>query len=34
LVRANLMHRKRIDRLIDPGPHINPETPQMVLKWT
>ncbi|NIA72543.1 IS4 family transposase [Pelagibius litoralis] len=33
LVRANLMHRKRIDRLIqsDPEPPINPD--QMVLQW-
>ena len=33
LVRANLMHRKRIDRLIgdDPIPSINPN--QMVLQW-
>lgn len=33
LVRANLMHRKRIDRLIrdDPIPQINPS--QMVLLW-
>jgi hypothetical protein len=33
LVRANLMHRKRIDRLIgdDPIPKINPS--QMVLLW-
>lgn len=33
LVRTNLMHRKRIDRLIgdDPRPRINPD--QMVLQW-
>lgn len=33
LVRANLMHRKRIDRLIgaDPRPRIDPN--QMVLQW-
>ena len=34
LVRANLMHRRRIDRLIgdDPKPRIDPN--QMVLQWT
>jgi hypothetical protein len=34
LVRANLMHRRRIDRLIgdDPKPRI--DSKQMVLKWT
>jgi len=33
LVRANLMHRKRIDRLIgdDPKPRIDPN--QMRLQW-
>lgn len=33
LVRANLMHRRRIDRLIghDPKPRIDPD--QMVLQW-
>lgn len=33
LVRANLMHRRRIDRLIgaDPNPRIDPN--QMVLQW-
>jgi hypothetical protein len=33
LVRANLMHRKRIDRLIgpDPRPRIHPN--QMMLQW-
>ena len=34
LVRANLMHRKRIDRLLapDPKPPINPN--QMALQWS
>ncbi len=34
LVRANLMHRRRIDRLLDPDttPNFNPN--QLVLQWT
>lgn len=34
LVRANLMHRKRIDRLINPTNDPMPDQNQMVLKWT
>jgi IS4 transposase len=34
LVRANLMHRRRIDRLLDPEPITNQNQDQMVLKWT
>jgi len=33
LVRSNLMHRKRIDRLLDPGPPRPPDTRQMALSW-
>lgn len=33
LVRANLMHRKRIDRLIGADPQPRIDTGQMVLKW-
>jgi Transposase DDE domain/Domain of unknown function (DUF4372) len=32
LVRANLMHRRRIDRLLDPPPSSRPEN-QMQLRW-
>lgn len=34
LVRANLMHRRRIDRLIDDDPSPNKNTDQMTLQWT
>jgi len=34
LVRANLMHRKRIDRLLDPDPAPQTCPNQMVLQWT
>ena len=33
LVRANLMHRRRIDRLLDPDPDPHEPTTQMVLQW-
>jgi hypothetical protein len=34
LVRANLMHRKRIDRLIGPDPAPSKNKHQMTLQWT
>lgn len=34
LVRANLMHRRRIDRLIHDDPTPPPPSNQMVLQWT
>lgn len=34
LVRANLMHRKRIDRLIGGPPRLRSSPDQMVLQWT
>ena len=34
LVRANLMHRRRIDRLLDPEPTNPPDPGQLVLQWT
>lgn len=34
LVRANLMHRKRIDRLLEPQPTPTRSTKQMTLQWT
>jgi IS4 transposase len=34
LVRANLMHRRRIDRLLDPKPDDTLSSAQMVLQWT
>jgi hypothetical protein len=34
LVRANLMHRRRIDRLIQPDPNPRPQSDQLVLQWT
>ena len=33
LIRANLMHRRRIDRLLDPDPDPDSETDQLVLQW-
>ncbi len=33
LIRANLMHRRRIDRLLDPKPDDTPSSAQMVLQW-
>jgi hypothetical protein len=33
LVRANLMHRKRIDRLLEPEPSPATDPNQMVLQW-
>ena len=33
LVRANLMHRRRIDRLLDPKPDDTLSSAQMVLQW-
>ena len=34
LVRANLMHRKRIDSLLKPNPPNAKQTNQMLLQWT
>ena len=34
LVRVNLMHRKRIDRLLEPKPTRPKNTDQMVIQWT
>jgi hypothetical protein len=34
LVRANLMHRKRIDRLLEPAPTRAQTTEQMILQWS
>jgi len=34
LVRANLMHRRPIDRLSEPEPIPLPNSPQMVLQWS
>jgi hypothetical protein len=34
LVRANLMHRRRIDRLLSLAPDPQPDTTQLVLQWT
>jgi len=33
LVRANLMHRRRIDRLLQPEPASIPNTDQLALQW-
>lgn len=33
LVRANLMHRRRLDRLLEPEPSPAPSTGQLVLQW-
>lgn len=34
LVRANLMHRKRLDRLNAPRPNLSEEPRQLTLQWT
>jgi hypothetical protein len=34
LVRANLMHRRRIDRLLSLAPHQQPDAAQLALQWT
>jgi transposase len=34
LVRANLMHRRRIDRLLEPDPPPDPQANQLVIQWT
>ena len=34
LVRANLMHRRRLDRLLSPAPDPQPNTAQLALQWT
>ena len=34
LVRANLMHRRRIDRLLEAEPPIAPNTDQLALQWS
>jgi hypothetical protein len=34
LVRANLMHRRRIDRLLEPEPAPDPQANQLVIQWT
>jgi hypothetical protein len=33
LVRANLMHRRRIDRLLDTSPSASGNPNQLALKW-
>ena len=33
LIRANLMHRRRIDRLLGPEPVILPMPDQLTLQW-
>lgn len=33
LVRTNLMHRRRIDRLLEPHPSDNPNQNQLALQW-
>ncbi len=33
LVRANIMHRKRIDRLLEPEPEPQTGSPQMIITW-
>jgi hypothetical protein len=32
-VRANLMHKKPLDRLLEPEPSPNPCPNQLVLQW-
>jgi IS4 transposase len=34
LVRANLMHRRRLDRLLGPEPIPHPDTNQLVIQWS
>jgi IS4 transposase len=34
LIRANLMHRRRIDRLLGPEPPLQPQPNQLALQWT
>jgi len=34
LIRANIMHRRRIDRLIDPFPEPRQNTDQLTIQWT
>lgn len=34
LVRTNLMHRRPLDRLLQPDPHPEPSTDQLALQWT
>lgn len=34
LVRTNLMHRKRIDRLLEPEPTLPPNLNQLALQWS
>jgi len=34
LIRANLMHRRRIDRLLEPEPPLTPNKRQLALQWT
>lgn len=34
LIRVNLMHRRRIDRLIEPEPTLVPDPRQMLLQWS
>jgi len=33
LVRINLMHKKRLDRLLDPEPPPIPDPAQLALQW-
>lgn len=34
LIRANLMHRRRIDRLLDREPLVQPASDQLAIQWT
>jgi hypothetical protein len=34
LIRANLMHRRRLDRLLQPQPPARPDPNQLALQWT
>ncbi len=33
LIRINIMHKKRLDRLLDPEPDPTPRNKQMAMKW-
>jgi hypothetical protein len=34
LIRANLMHRRRVDRLLQPEPTTQLDPNQLALQWT
>jgi hypothetical protein len=34
LVRTNLMHRRRLDRLLNLAPDPQPDAAQLALQWT